>query len=256
MVTKAQNIGIHRKIIQNDDAVHRPTHYWAPAVHGLLEYLNSVDFKSVPQVLGVDEQGREILSYIEGESGPAGWSKITTDEGLAKFAKYLRKYHDAVRNYKPPAGSKWAYGHDRLEPGEIICHGDFGPWNIVWDGNDPVGIIDWDMARPAKPEFDILYALEFATPFRNDKAAIEWHHFTEVPDRKHRIAVFLKAYGTDSIPNITKRVANVVRKVNAGARTIASQGIEPQATWLKDGTLDGFENLAKWIENNKQLFEN
>jgi aminoglycoside phosphotransferase len=254
-MTQSKNVGIHREIIQNDDAVHRPTHYWTPAVHGLLEYLNSVGFKSVPQVLGVDEQGREILSFIKGESGPAGWAKISSDEGLARFAKYLRQYHDAIRDYKPPADSKWAYGHDRLESGEIICHGDFGPWNIVWDGDDPVGIIDWDMARPAKPEFDILYALEFAAPFRDDEEAIKWHHFTKVPDRKHRIAVFLEAYGTDSILGISKKVADMEREVNVGARTIASHGIEPQATWLKDGTLAKFDDQAKWIEDNKGLFE-
>lgn len=254
-MTQSKNVGIHREIIQKDDAVHRPTHYWTPAVHGLLEYLNSVGFKSVPQVLGVDEQGREILSFIKGESGPAGWAKITSDEGLARFAKYLRQYHDAVRNYKPPVDSKWAYGHDQLKPGEIICHGDFGPWNIVWEGDNPVGIIDWDMARPAKPEFDILYALEFAAPFRDDEEAIKWHHFTETPDRKHRIAVFLEAYGTDSIPDIAKKVADMERDVNVGARTIASHGIEPQATWLKDGTLAKFDDQAKWIEDNKGLFE-
>ncbi len=254
-MTQNKNVGIHREIIQNDDSVHRPVHYWTSAVHGLLEYLDSVGFESVPRVLGFDEQGREILNFIKGESGPAGWAKITSDEGLSRFARYLRKYHDAVRDYKPSADSKWAYGHDQLEPGEIICHGDFGPWNIVWDGDEPVGIIDWDMARPAKPEFDILYALEFATPFRNDEEAIKWHHFTEIPDRKHRIAVFLEAYGTDLIPDIAKKVADMEREVNVGARTIASHGIEPQATWLKDGTLAKFDDQAKWIEDNKHLFQ-
>ncbi|MFJ9104066.1 phosphotransferase [Streptomyces sp. NPDC102405] len=27
-------------------------------------------------------------------------------------------------------------------PPEAICHGDFGPWNVVWKGHRPVGIID------------------------------------------------------------------------------------------------------------------
>ncbi|MFE9500330.1 phosphotransferase [Streptomyces collinus] len=27
---------------------------------------------------------------------------------------------------------------------EVICHGDFGPWNTVWRGAQPIGIIDWE----------------------------------------------------------------------------------------------------------------
>jgi Ser/Thr protein kinase RdoA (MazF antagonist) len=47
-------------------------------------------------------------------------------------------------------------------PGEIICHGDYGPWNGVWRGGDVAGLIDWDHARPAAPIFDVAYALEYA----------------------------------------------------------------------------------------------
>lgn len=250
-----KNIGIHRKIIQNDAAVHRPAHYWTGSVHGLLRYLESVGFTYAPRVLGFDEQGREMLSFIEGESGAKGWEKILSDEGLSKYAKLLRRYHDAVAGYVPAADSEWAYGHNQLEPGEIICHGDFGPWNIVWRGDEPVGIIDWDMARPAKPEFDILYALEYAVPFDTDEKAVEWNHFTEAPDRKHRIAVFLDAYGAGPIPDIAAKVAAMQREVNTGAKTIAARGIEPQAGWGKDGTLAQIDAKANWVEKNRTLFQ-
>ncbi|MEU2390837.1 hypothetical protein [Streptomyces sp. NPDC007369] len=31
----------------------------------------------------------------------------------------------------------------------MICHGDFGPWNVVWQGHQPVGIIDSSCADSA-----------------------------------------------------------------------------------------------------------
>jgi Ser/Thr protein kinase RdoA (MazF antagonist) len=154
-----------RLIVRTGDKVRRPAHWWTPAVHDLLSYLASVGFSYSPRVFGVDSDGREVLSHIAGESGKNGWVKIVSDEGLREFARLLRAYHDAVAAYTPAIGLEWATGATSVKPGEIICHGDFGPWNIVWRGTDPVAIIDWDLAHPALPEGDILYALEYAVPF-------------------------------------------------------------------------------------------
>jgi hypothetical protein len=50
----------------------------------------------------------------------------------------LRRYHEAVAGYRPPAGSVWSSGTGHCAAGEIICHGDFGPWNGVRLGSDVV----------------------------------------------------------------------------------------------------------------------
>jgi thiamine kinase-like enzyme len=247
-------------VIRIGDSVHRPVAWWSPAVHDLLKHLEKVGFGYAPRFLGLDNKGREVLSYIEGETGSKGnwrpiWQKITNEEGLHKFAKLLRAYHDAVADYKPSAGSEWASGAKELQPGEIICHGDFGVWNIIWQGNNPVGIVDWDMAHPAKPEHDILYALEYAAPFRDDDNILKWHHFTSIPDRKDRIAIFLDAYGTGPISNIADKVAGVQRKVNTRMKYLAQRELQPQADWVANGALEATEARAKWTEQNKQLFE-
>jgi hypothetical protein len=51
------------------DTVRRRSGRWTPAVHALLRHLESVGFDAAPRVLGVDGQGREVLSYIEGQAG-------------------------------------------------------------------------------------------------------------------------------------------------------------------------------------------
>ena len=50
------------------DTVRRATGPWTPAVHALLRHLESVGFDAAPRVLGVDERGREVLTYLEGET--------------------------------------------------------------------------------------------------------------------------------------------------------------------------------------------
>lgn len=242
-------------IIRIGNTVHRPTGWWTPAVHKLLKHLEAIGFKYSPRVLGFDKEGREILSFIDGDSGKDGWEKIVSDEGLKKYAKLLREYHNAVNDYRPLDDSEWAYAHGGVKAGEIICHGDFGVWNIVWRDDEPVGIVDWDFALPASPRYDILYALEYSAPFRDDETCIKWHHFPDVPDRRHRINVFADAYGLTDLGNIVDGVADLQRTVGQYEEVLAKQGLEPQASWVAEGDLLTIEKRAKWTENNRCLFE-
>ena len=43
--------------------------------------------------------------------------------------------------------------------GQLVRHGDFGPWNIVWDGVTPVGLLDFEYARPGDPLDDVAERL-------------------------------------------------------------------------------------------------
>lgn len=152
-------------MIRVGSTVTHPVQPWTPAVHALLGYLQERGFAYSPTVVGV-EDGLEILTYIEGESGPDGWAKVVDEDGLRACARLLRRYHDTVADWQPAGDLQWASGHIGVgEDGEVVCHGDFGPWNIVWRGIEPVGIIDWEYAQPAAPLFDVAYALEYVAPF-------------------------------------------------------------------------------------------
>ena len=50
------------------DTVRRPAGPWTPAVHALLSYLADRGFTGAPRPLGFDEQGREVLTFLEGET--------------------------------------------------------------------------------------------------------------------------------------------------------------------------------------------
>src|SRR5215210_8669292 len=58
-------------VVRVGDTVHRPQTEASAAVHDLLLHLESVGFEGAPRYLGQDEQGREILSYIDGEAAIA-----------------------------------------------------------------------------------------------------------------------------------------------------------------------------------------
>ncbi|MBV9794788.1 MAG: phosphotransferase [Actinobacteria bacterium] len=228
------------------DTVRRPTAFWSPAVHDLLRHLERVGFPA-SRLLAAGA-GQETLSWLPGESGPAGWAKIVPEPGLRRWARFLRRYHDAVAGYRPPPASRWSSGPGTCAAGEIICHGDFGPWNGVWRGDDPVGLIDFDQARPASPWFDIAYALEYAAPFRDDRECTDWLRYPEPPDRRRRIEIFCAAYGVGVPDGIVGQVAAQQRFVLDRCADLARRGIEPQATWVRDGYLDTVRARIRWTE--------
>jgi hypothetical protein len=245
----------HRRVVRIGDTVRRPAQPWTPAVHALLRHLESVGFPYAPRVLGLDAEGREILSHIDGDAGPLGWAPIVPDDGLAAFALLLRDYHDATAGFTPPDEVSWAVGTGGAGDGQVICHGDFGPWNVVWRDHRPVGLIDWDFAHPAAPLHDVAYALEYAAPFRDDAEALRWLRYPEPPNRRRRVELFCAAYGLTSTDGIVDAVADAQRATRAIAADLAARGHEPQATWAANGHLDELQTRIDWTLSHRHLVE-
>ena len=111
-----------------------------------------------------------------------------------------------------------------------------------------MGLIDFDHARPAPPVFDIAYALEYAAPFRDDAECLRWLRYPQPPDRRRRIEVFCAAYGIAVPGDITGRVAWQQRLVMQNCAALARQGIEPQATSIREGYLEAVRARINWTE--------
>src|SRR5215831_7364277 len=48
--------------------IHKRASPWTPTVHALLRYLEEAGFPGAPRALGFDSSGREMLSYLPGET--------------------------------------------------------------------------------------------------------------------------------------------------------------------------------------------
>ena len=242
----------HRRIVRVGDTVRRPAGWWTPAVQALLQHLRDVEFPYAPQPGGIDSEGREVVSFIPGTSGAVGWYRIQSESGLRRFAALLREYHEAVRDFRPSPDAEWALGPS--EPREVVCHNDFGPWNLVYDGDAPVGILDWDFAAPGPCRNDLAYALEYAVPFRDDATVRSHHHFAEVPDRRARLEIVADGYGLTSTVGLVDDVIDRQRLTIVHVEELAARGLEPQATWVRDGTLDESRRVISWVEEHRDLF--
>lgn len=92
--------GRENAIYRLGDKVSRPSGKWSETVQKLLLHIANKGFTSAPKPFGFDNNGNEILSYVEGEvfNYPLK-GNIATVEALVSAGQLLRQYHDASRSF-------------------------------------------------------------------------------------------------------------------------------------------------------------
>ncbi len=256
-----------REVVRIGETVRRTTFPWSPAVHRLLEGLEARGFPYSPRFLGIDEHGREVLSWIDGicggdgyvegvERGATIWAMVADPAGLARYAQLVREYHDAVAGLTAADDACWATRKGGPEPGELICHLDLSPWNVVWqEDGQPVGIIDWDYAEPADPIRDVAYALEWSVPFCSDEECLRWRRFDSPPDRPARIAQFASAYGLTNTAGLVNSVLDGQQAFYDREVALAGRGIQPTADDVANGYLEVVQARIQWTLDHRDLLE-
>ena len=176
--------------------VYRPAGSWSEQVQRLLHYVRMQSFVNVPEPFGFDEQGREVVSFLPGEVSNYPLSaNAAALEALTSAAKLLRGYHDASIGFLATTHKPMNWQFPPRSPSEVICHGDFAPYNVVLNGRKAVGIIDFDTAHPGPRVWDIAYALYRWSPFTNPKNS---DGFGNIKAQIKRAVKFCEAYGLAS----------------------------------------------------------
>jgi adenosylcobyric acid synthase len=201
-------------VVRVGDTVRRPVGAHTPLVHALLRHLEAVGFYGAPRVLGIDERGREILTFIEGEVPPD--LRSFSDVQLVEAAALIRRFHDAT------AGSNLA-GDE-----EVVCHNDLSPCNAVFVHGTPRALIDFDAALPGPRALDLGYALWM------------WLDLGSFgPDARaqgRRMRLMLDSYGLDGDP-----IEMVLTSVQAAI--CRTTGRKEVVRWM--------ESVAAWVEDNR-----
>lgn len=232
-------------------AVHRATGPWTPTVHALLEHLEHVGFAGTPRVIGFDDQGREVLTFIEGEPGSIAFPvALHATDGLARLGGFLRSLHDAVSSFEPGDDAVYRIGKRPLRPGEIVCHGDLGYWNTIWQGETIVGVIDWDTVEPGPAVRDLAVAAMTTVPFRNDDGA-QRSGLASPVDRRGRLAALCRAYGDVTPDEVVDAALESLALEVERLEVFGGRSIEPWASLREQGQQKMFDAVRAWIEENR-----
>jgi len=176
-------------VVRRGNDVHREAGPWTPTIHRLLNHLRSNGVDWVPEPRGFDQQGREILEFVEGVVPAYPMPEWVWDESvLVDAGRRLRELHDASVSF-PRADATW-----RMPPhgDEVICHNDFVPYNFVFRDGGLAGAIDFDTASPGTRLWDIAYLAYRAVPLNDRDLELS------IPNRRARLQMLLDAYGSDA----------------------------------------------------------
>ena len=183
-------------IVRVGQTVRRPRRSGDDYVVAVLRHLEAVGFEGSPRVIAEEERGELVLSFVPGEAVILSPFRIS-DARVASAGRLVRRFHDAT------ATSPLARG------GEVVVHGDLGPYNTVFRGEDAVALIDWGAdLRPGRRVDDLAHAAWCYADLVDQLVPVE--------DQARKLSVLTEAYGGIPAASVLDELA--ARFVRAAAQ--------------------------------------
>lgn len=233
------------------DTVRREAGPWTPKVHRLLALLHAKGVAGVPEPLGMDDQGREVLTYLHGEVGTSPLSGTQRSEVvLLQAAKLLSAIHEATAE----VAAEWTTGW-RLPvrmPAEVICHGDFAPYNCVFIEDALVGVFDFDFAHPGPRLWDLAYAVYRFAPVADPTYS---EGFGTPTEQARRVRIFCDAYGLTDRTNLMNMVISRIESMADYLLKGLDVRDARRMAAVEAGHLRIYQRDLIYVEHNRAEFE-
>lgn len=213
----------------------------AEYVHRLLTQLDHVGYEGAPRLLGIDEQGREILTFIHGQvpADRVDEPGVRDHRSLEAVARLVRRLHDVTE------GTALADGD------EVVCHNDLSPKNTVYDISPgwwrPVALIDWDLASPGRRIYDLAHVC-----WQYVDLGPRWDDPAEAGIL---VRVLCDAYGAQDRSEVLPTILWWQDRCWRGIERLASEG-DPAMCRLRDmGGARWVREDSEWVEANMAALE-
>jgi len=237
------------------DTVRRPVRPFTTTVQAYLAHLHAAGFSDAPVPLGLDDQGREMLSFVPGEVPREPLPPYTAgEEVLIELARLIRRLHDAAHGWVPPADAAWgrtpgARNTTSTPDGEplLVSHRDYCPGNVVFRNGLPAALIDFDLAKPTTRVDDLANALYYWAPLLHpeDRAPA----FTDL-DVPRRVARFADVYGM-TMPQrraLVPAATAMIHRFHVNMRAAADVDPVFKRLW-EEGVKDRLPRAEAWIHD-------
>jgi hypothetical protein len=243
-------------VVRVGDTVRRPTKRQTASVHRYLDHLIAQGLEEVvPKPLGFDEQGREILSFLDGEIAlPPNTAWTAGDELLVSVADLQRRLQAASRSYVPPDDAVWddEVGHGYFPTGidgPVTCHNDLCVENVVIRDGLASAVIDFDYARPVDPIFDIAVAVRHWAPLRSPSDLDALEVDVDVTSR-FQLCLDVFELRSDERVRTVELVDTFLERAYRNVHRLASEGHQGFATMIADGYLEQNRDSLEWLRAN------
>lgn len=233
-------VGGRSTVTRLGGVVFREAAAWSGTTLALLRHLEREGFAYAPRVIGegFDAAGREMLTFVEGESlHPFAWD----DAALPLLGAMLKELHLAAASFVPPDEAVWRpwFGRQIGQP-SVIGHCDTGAWNIIARERMPVALIDWEAAGPVDPLVELAQACWLNALLFDDDLA-EKLGLGSVEARGRQVRMLLDGYGLAAAQRVgfvgmirafaVLNAANEIIETTANSAPVDAAGLLEAVIW-------------------------
>ena len=246
--------GRESAIYRDGEVVYRPLQSWSSTIHLILKHLERAKVDEIPKFLGVNKN-QEILSFVAGNTYNYPLvGAIATNDALMSAGKLLRKIHDSTVSLLEQIdvnAHRWML--EPREPFEVICHGDFTPYNVALLENTVVGVFDFDTAHPASRIWDLAYSVYCWSPFKTDSN----DKLGTISEQVARAKLFCDSYGATELEReqLADAMVQRLQALVSFMRSEAENGNESFAENIEQGHLQAYLDDIEYITENKQKIQ-
>ena len=239
--------GVHQ-IRRVGTTVIRPAAAHSETVHRLLRHIRARGFTGAPAPLALDNTASlETLSWVAGATtGYPLADSFRSDRALVTAARLLRQYHDATTDFPHQDEDEWSLSASSTP--EVICHGDFAPYNCAVVGEDVTGVFDFDTAHPGTRLDDVGYAayrwVSLTAPTNSDG-------FGDISRQAERLALFCRAYGGVSPRSVIDAAIDRLSNHVEYMRQQAADGHPAFSRHVEEGHDQLYISDIAYMTNNK-----
>ena len=240
------------KIYRVKETVVRPSNKWTKDIHCFLQFLHEEGADFVPKPYGINENKEEILSFLPGDvfNYPLP-EKLLSDAMIISASKLLFKFHTYSERYVSRLTNCELWMLPASYPIEVMCHGDFAPYNVTIVNNEATGIIDFDTLHPGPKMWDITYAIYRWAPFKNPNNT---NSHDKLKEQIRKAKLFLDTYGVD-----TESKSSFVRILMKRLKSLidfmiheAGNGNKDFQLNIEEGHLQQYLDDIEYLERNEE----
>lgn len=213
------------EVVRIGGTVHRTRGPNSDFAARLLVALKRAGISFTPSYLGRDSKGRDVFTYFDGST--TEHPNQRSEQSYALAGRMLRTLHDATA------------GHPLAAGGECVIHGDPGPFNTIFRNGLPVGLIDWDSAKPGCRLDDLAYMAWTWCIYSDSRIAVD--------DQARRVNNLRLGYGFESGQNLLDTILRRQSEMIAVSQDMLGSGGKPEPFYQHQ------RNAIKWATDCRQV---
>ncbi|MFJ2091124.1 phosphotransferase [Streptomyces sp. NPDC087901] len=236
--------------------VERPAPSTARALHTHLLALEAHGFDAAPTPVRLTADGREQLTFIPGDVAlPPFPHWAMTEAALRSVGSLLRRLHEASESIAVDTSVAWPRALADPEGGTMLCHNDVCPDNVVFRDGRATAVIDFDLAAPGRPLWDVAMTARYWVPMLDPVSAEAL--YPEGLDVPTRLRILSDSYGLSAQERA--ELPGLIEQATASCRAFVADRVadgDPVYTQVlsERGGWQRWDRMQGWLVAHHEVF--